>query len=96
VVGEGNDHAYYLYVVRHKRRDEVIARLKEQEIFVNVSYPWPIHMMRGYADLGYRQGDLPQTETAAKEIFSLPMYPTLTDKEQDIVCETLKDIMEEM
>jgi aminotransferase EvaB len=95
-VEEGNDHAYYLYVVRHKHRDEVISRLKEQEIFVNISYPWPIHMMRAYADLGYKQGDLPQTETAAKEIFSLPMYPTLTDEEQDMVCEALKDILEEM
>lgn len=93
-VGTGNRHAYYLYVVRHKRRDEIIARLKEMGIFLNVSYPWPIHTMRGYAHLGYKEGDLPMTEAAAKEIFSLPMYPTLTDEEQGIVCKALYDILE--
>jgi aminotransferase EvaB len=92
----GNDHAYYLYVVRHKRRDEIIACLKEHDIFVNISYPWPIHTMRGYAFLGYKEGDLPQSEAAAKEIFSLPMYPSLSDKEQDEVCEVLKNIMKKM
>jgi aminotransferase EvaB len=93
-VGTGNRHAYYLFVVRHKHRDEIVARLKERDIFLNVSYPWPIHTMRGYAHLGYKEGDLPISEAAAKEIFSLPMYPTLTDEEQDIVCEALYDIME--
>lgn len=95
-VGAGNDHAYYLYVVRHEQRDYVINRLQEQDIFVNISYPWPIHTMRGYADLGYREGDLPRAEAAAKEIFSLPMYPTLTDDEQDIVCEALHKIMKDL
>ncbi len=75
----GNVHAYYLYVVRHPCRDEIIVKLKEREINVNISYPWPIHTMTGYQELGYRQGDLPVTETVSKEIFSLPMYLSLTD-----------------
>lgn len=89
----GNLHAYYLYVVRHPRRDEIIAQLKERDIIVNISYPWPIHTMRGYAALGYREGDLPHTEVAAQEIFSLPMYPSLTDEEQEIVCDALHQIL---
>ena len=93
VTGSGNQHAYYLYVVRHPRRDKIMAQLKEQDIFVNISYPWPIHTMRGYAQLGYSDGDLPNTEAAAREIFSLPMYPALTDAEQDTVCEALHNIM---
>ena len=92
-VGSGNEHAYYLYVVRHPRRDEIIAQLKEHDIFVNISYPWPIHTMRGYTHLGYTEGDLPNTEAAAKEIFSLPMFPALTDAEQDTVCEVLHEII---
>ncbi len=91
-----NDHAYYLYVVRHPRRDEIVAQLKEYDIFVNISYPWPIHTMRGYKSLGYKSGDLPETEAAATEIFSLPMYPTLTDAEQDRVCVALQTIMEKL
>jgi aminotransferase EvaB len=89
----GNLHAYYLYVVRHPRRDEIITRLKERDIVVNISYPWPIHTMRGYSHLGYKAGDLPHTEAAAKEIFSLPMYPSLTDKEQETVCQALQEIL---
>ena len=92
-VARGNEHAYYLFVVRHKQRDEIISRLKEKDIFVNVSYPWPIHTMRGYAYLGYKEGDLPNTEAAVQEIFSLPMYPTLADSEQDVICEALHTIV---
>jgi aminotransferase EvaB len=91
-----NLHAYYLYVVRHPQRDEIIAQLKERDIIVNISYPWPIHTMRGYSHLGYKEGDLPHTEAAAKEIFSLPMYPTLTDEEQETVCRALHEILAEV
>jgi aminotransferase EvaB len=52
--------------------------------------------MRGYSHLGYREGDLPHTEAAAKEIFSLPMYPTLTDEEQEVVCDSLHEILAEL
>lgn len=90
--GPGNVHAYYLYVCRHPERDHVIAELKKRDILVNISYPWPIHTMTGYAHLGYREGELPHTEQAACEIFSLPMYPTLTDGEQDQVVAALHDI----
>lgn len=86
-------HAYYLYVVRLTKRDEIMAKLKENNIFVNISYPWPIHTMTGYQYLGYKEGDFPETEAAAKEIFSLPMYPTLTNEEVMYVCDTLKSIL---
>ncbi|HXH73905.1 MAG TPA: DegT/DnrJ/EryC1/StrS family aminotransferase [Bacteriovoracaceae bacterium] len=88
-IQKGNQHAYYLYVVRHPERDRIIAELAAKNINVNISYPHPIHLMRGYQSLGHKIGDLPHTELAAKEIFSIPMYPTLTDKEQDYVCEVL-------
>lgn len=86
-------HAYYLYVVRHPMRDEIIERLKENNIFVNISYPWPIHTMIGYKYLGYKEGDFPETEAAAKEIFSLPMYPALTNEEVYYVCSVLKELL---
>jgi aminotransferase EvaB len=86
---EGNVHAYYLYVVRHPQRDRVIAELRQRDVHVNVSYPCPVHLMDAYQSLGYRRGDLPHTEAAADEIFSLPMYPSLTDAEQEQVCAAL-------
>ena len=92
---EHNEHVYYLYVARHRERDRIIEELKKNDIFVNISYPWPIHTMRGYSYLGYSEGDLPETETAAREIFSLPMYPKLSFEQQDTVCAALADILGE-
>ncbi len=88
-----NRHSYYLYVVRHPLRDVIISKLKEKQIFLNISYPWPIHTMEAYSYLGYKEGDLPETESVAKEIFSLPMYPTLTNEEIEYVCEQIQVIM---
>jgi len=85
-------HAYYLYVVRHPNREIIMQELKKQDILVNISYPWPIHTMKGYKYLGYKTGDLPVTEIMASEIFSLPMYPSLTDEQQLKVIEVLKNI----
>jgi len=90
---EHNQHVFYLYVCRHPGRDAIIAELKKRDIFINISYPWPIHIMSGYNFLGYKQGDLPNTEQAAGDIFSLPMYPALTEEEQDTVCGALGDIL---
>ena len=83
-------HAYYLYVVRHPNRDEIIKKLRENNIHVNISYPWPIHTMKGYEYLGWKTGDLPETESASMEIFSLPMYPSLTNEEVARVIEVLR------
>ena len=85
-------HAYYLYVVRHPKRDEIIKKLRENNIHVNISYPWPIHTMKAYEYLGWKTGDLPQTECAAKEIFSLPMYPSLTNEELARVVEVIRQL----
>ena len=86
-------HAYYLYVVRHPRREEIMEKLRENNIFVNISYPWPIHTMTGYQYLGWKEGSLPETEAAAKEIFSLPMYPSLSNEEVKRVSEVLHMIL---
>jgi aminotransferase EvaB len=86
----GNRHVFHLYVVRHPARDAIIATLAGQGVSVGIHYPWPIHTMRAYAHFGGGNGSLPATERAALEVFSLPMYPTLTDGEQDRVCEALR------
>ncbi len=90
---QGNEHAYYLYVCRHHKRDKIISELRVKDILANISYQWPIHTMKGYRFLGYKVGDLPHTEKAAKEIFSLPMYPSLSDDEQKIVISALHKIL---
>lgn len=88
-----NHHAYYLYVCRHPMRDRIVAELAKRDIFVKVDYPWPIHAMPAYSYLGYREGDLPETERAAHEIFSLPMFPSLSEEDQDRVGSALHEIL---
>ena len=90
---EYNKHSFYVYVVRHKKRDEILQKLKEKNIFLNISYPWPIHTMTGFKQFGFKEGDLPVTEKVAKEIFSLPMYPYFDLKKQLYFIETLKQIL---
>lgn len=90
---EYGKHAYHIYTVRHKHRDRILEVLKKENILLNISYPYPIHIMTGYQFLGYKEGDLPITEQMAKEIFSLPIYPSFTDDEQLIVCTKLIEII---
>ncbi|QIQ01844.1 DegT/DnrJ/EryC1/StrS family aminotransferase [Streptomyces liangshanensis] len=92
-VNEGNEHVYYVYVVRHPRRDEIIKALKRYDISLNISYPWPVHTMSGFAHLGYEAGSLPVTERLAGEIFSLPMYPSLPAGLQDKVIASLREVL---
>lgn len=92
-VAPGNEHVYYVYVVRHPARDKIMAGLRDHDIVVNISYPWPVHTMTGFAHLGYGKGDFPVTEAAAEEIFSLPMYPSLGVDDQDRVIEALHTVL---
>ncbi|MFD1149438.1 DegT/DnrJ/EryC1/StrS family aminotransferase [Saccharothrix hoggarensis] len=92
-VADGNEHVYYVYVVRHPRRDDIIEALKAHDIALNISYPWPVHTMSGFAHLGYAAGSLPVTEKLAGEIFSLPMYPSLPVDVQDRVIEALRSVL---
>ena len=86
-----NKHAYYIYVVAHPNRDEIMSNLVKKDIHLNISYPWPIHIMDAYKHFVPNPcTHLKQTEDDAKKIFSLPMYPTLTDEEQNTVIKELK------
>ncbi|WP_298331166.1 DegT/DnrJ/EryC1/StrS family aminotransferase [Haloactinopolyspora sp.] len=89
----GNEHVYYVYVVRHPRRDDIVERLKAYDIHLNISYPWPVHTMSGFAHLPQGPGALPVTEHLATEIFSLPMYPSLPIGLQDKVIAAVRDVL---
>ncbi|NUW42223.1 DegT/DnrJ/EryC1/StrS family aminotransferase [Nonomuraea rhodomycinica] len=93
VTAAGNTHVYYVYVVRHPRRDEIVEALRAFDIHLNISYPWPVHTMSGFAHLGYGRGSLPVTEELAGQIFSLPMYPSLPRGVQDKVIDALREVL---
>jgi dTDP-3-amino-2,3,6-trideoxy-4-keto-D-glucose/dTDP-3-amino-3,4,6-trideoxy-alpha-D-glucose/dTDP-2,6-dideoxy-D-kanosamine transaminase len=91
VSAPGGTHVYHLYVVRHRNRDGLRQWLADRGIGAAIHYPWPIHLMPAYARFGGGEGSLPVTEAAAREILSLPLYPSLTDAEQDQICEAVRE-----
>jgi dTDP-4-amino-4,6-dideoxygalactose transaminase len=85
--------AYHLYVVRHQRRDELKKHLEANRIGCALHYPVPLHLQKCYRDLGYREGDFPISEQAAHKCLSLPIYPELTEPQQNRVCAAIRDFL---
>ena len=77
-------HAYHLYVVEFEKRKELINYLRENNIFAQVHYI-PVHLMPYYRQFGWKEGDMPNAEKYYNHCLSLPMYPTLTQQEQQFV-----------
>lgn len=86
-------HIYHLFVARVQERDKVQNFLKENEIFTGQHYPVPVHLQPASSFFGFKQGDFPVAEKLAKEIFSLPMHPFLTEEEIEFVGEKLKEVL---
>jgi dTDP-4-amino-4,6-dideoxygalactose transaminase len=78
----GAEHVYHLYVVRAAARDELARALSEAGIGCRAYYDVPLHLQPVFAHLGYRRGDLPETERASDEGLALPMFPTLDEAAQ--------------
>lgn len=78
---------YHVYTIRSLRRDEIAAALETEGIGHAIHYRVPCHLQAALSDLGCPEGSLPETEAAANEVLSLPMYPELTNEQIDYVCE---------
>jgi len=84
-------HVYHLYVVRSVRRDELQAFLRERGIGTLIHYPVPIHLQPAYRGRLGDIGSFPETERAACEVLSLPMFPELTEVEVDRVAQAVRE-----
>lgn len=82
---------YHLYVIRTRQRDELLEYLKARDIEAGIHYPVPLHMQPVYKNLGHQRGEFPETERAAQEILSLPIYPELAHAQMERVVETMRE-----
>lgn len=83
-------HVYHLYVIETDQRNDLQRFLALHGIETGVHYPIPIHLQEAYAGKGFKVGDFPITESKAKRILSLPMFPELTEKEIVYICSVIK------
>ena len=88
---EGWSQSYYVFTIRVKDRDGLSAYLKENNIGNAVYYPVPLYKQPCYAHLNCKAEDYPNTEAAAKEVLSIPMFPEITEEQIDTVCSKIKE-----
>lgn len=82
---------FHLFVVRHPRRDALMAALRERCVGTLIHYPIPLHLQPAFAFLGGKPGDHPVAEKATAEILSLPLYPELSDEQARTVVAAVRD-----
>lgn len=86
---ENANHVFHQYVIRTKRREELIKYLEEKGIGTIIHYPIPPHLAQAYEYLGFQKGDFPVAEQFAQEVLSIPMYNGMTQEEQTYVIKAL-------
>jgi dTDP-4-amino-4,6-dideoxygalactose transaminase len=82
-------HVYHVYAVRCRNRAAYRDALAARAVHSGIHYPIPVHLLPAFADLGYRIGAFPETERAADEVLSLPMYPELTPAQSECVAKAI-------
>jgi dTDP-4-amino-4,6-dideoxygalactose transaminase len=90
---EGCRHVYHLYVILVDDREGLQKYLNDKGIGTGLHYPVPLHLQKAYAYQGYKEGEFPVTESVAKRLLSLPMFPELTKEQIEYVAQAIKEFM---
>jgi len=93
LINNDNFHVFHIFEVAHPKRDLIIKKMKSRKISLSIHYQYPIHTMNGYKNHNNKKNVLKETEKKSKIIFSLPIYPSIKNKEIDIIIKNLKDII---
>ena len=94
IIQEGNRHIFNQYVIRVPQRDRLREFLNAKGVRTEIYYPIPLHLQKCFRYLGYKEGDLPESEKAAKETLALPIYPELSQEQQEYVVEQIRNFHE--
>lgn len=86
-------HVYHQYTIRTQRREKIISVLKENNISSVIYYPVPLHLQEAFNYLGYKKGDLPESEAAADEVMSLPIYPELEPGKAEFIAKVILEAL---
>jgi dTDP-4-amino-4,6-dideoxygalactose transaminase len=89
----GARHVWHQYVIRTARRDALREFLAARRIGSEIYYPVPLHLQTALKDLGYREGDFPESERAAREVLALPIFPELREDEQQTVVDAIAEFL---
>jgi dTDP-4-amino-4,6-dideoxygalactose transaminase len=88
--GVKNYHVYHQYVIRAEKRDRLKEFLQEKNVATAIYYPLPLHLQKCFSYLGYKEGDFPVAEEAAREVLALPIYPELTSDQQNFIVSSIQ------
>lgn len=89
----GSRHVWHQYVIRCARRDALREFLTARKIGSEIYYPVPLHLQTALKNLGYAEGDFPESERAAREVLALPIFPELREDEQQTVVNAIADFL---
>ena len=95
-ISPGHTHIFHQYTIRvnAKLRNDLITHLRKHNIPTMIYYPLPLHLQPAFKFLGYKNGDFPETEKAAKEVLSLPIYPEIKKKKQNYIIQKIQEFFE--
>ncbi|OXS55990.1 transcriptional regulator [Cohnella sp. CIP 111063] len=88
---EDRKHVYHLYIIQTEFRNELISHLEKNGVASGIYYPVPLHRQNVYLELGYEEGSLKEAEEASNRTMALPLYPEMTEEEQQYVIDTVRD-----
>jgi dTDP-4-amino-4,6-dideoxygalactose transaminase len=87
---EGNVAVHHLYVVEVDDRDDVLAALQAEGVGAGIHYPTPVHRTEAFSSLGLGEGSFPVAEGLSRRILSLPIFPGITEAQQEVVLRALE------
>ena len=88
-----SESVYHLFVVWVEDRDRVRAEMDKRCVGTAIHYPVPLHLQKAYADLGHARGSFPHTERASDQVFSMPLFPEMTNEQAEHAAKALIEIV---